>query len=715
MADERDFSLLKELRVSQEERRRKRQVSRKIIRFSEYLNLIEAGEERHFPNVQSRLWNAVLALGVTFISKSTDPQKAQMYGLEDGEILPHYHAFDEFVGLDDVIDDFLSTIHAPVLLPGTSEEERQAPILVGPTGSGKSRFVDRLIRILEDSGSMWRIYGCPHNDKPLYLFPRHLRPRFDDPEADKSETEALTDSARRVRLRLKELNLSIEGDLCPICRERLLHGWEDVRLPDGNPLPWAPSGFKGGVPLEDFPVEKTEFSKRSATGYYEVPLTDEEELDPSPLIGRIDLAKIPIFGSESAVGALTLDGGFNKANQGIIEFPEIFKRSRRALKILINATQDKMVPLPGSHGHVSVDILTIGHSNWEEFSRFRRKEARNEALMRRFMNKFFRYNLFLSEEVDLLNKRIRRKDGRDIFDIAPHTVEVVASLAIMSRFKPSPLPNVSPLQKMAVLNGEAVSIPDVGRFLRPADVRHPEDGLEEAISFREEMKLFGRLFHRLRLRNKALRGETGGIIPVIPAEALGLLPLMVEEVCRAHSFLEEKRKTLESYIELIRQEYHWELEIELRAALIPNFSDIVDQFFLKYVQHCEAWVKLKTKGEKIIEPDEDYLKWIEAGFPGGAKNIKEFRLNKAELYWKLLGEGKEIHYRDLGEGMQQAFETAALREIFRRMRALHSQMAATEEDREKYRAAIEHLKQLGYSDLTAPLVIDYYATSVFQI
>jgi len=153
----------------------------------------------------------------------------------------------------------------------------------------------------------------------------------------------------------------------------------------------------------------------------------------------------------------------------------------------------------------------------------------------------------------------------------------------------------------------------------------------------------------------------------------------------------------------------------LRAALIPNFSDIVDQFCLKYIQHCEAWVKMKTKGEKVIEPDEDYLKWIEAGFPGGAKNIKEFRLNKAELYWKMAAEGREMHYWDMGEGMRYAFENAGLREIFRWMRALHSQAAVTDEDRKKYQAAIEHLKRFGYSDLTAPLVIDYYASSVFQI
>ncbi len=703
------FSLLYELRKIQKERAVQRQVKRRIIPFAEYLALLESGTEHYFTTVHERLYHAIVSRGVNYVSYETNPFLANLYGLEKNKVLPIYSAFEDFVGIADVIDEIVAYFHGPMVLPGTSEAELQALVLIGPTGSGKSRFVDRLIKILEESGPLWRLYGCPHNDHPLSLLPRHLRPLLDD-AAEEKAVAALPDSAVKIRRRLKELGIRIESDICPVCRERLLRGWPDIRLPNGEPLPWAKDGFPAGSPiaLEDYPVERAEFSKRSNTGYFEVPLTDEDDLDISPLVGKIDIAKIPLYRSESDVRVLTLDGAFNRANQGIIEFPEIFKRPRRPLKILIGATQDKTVPLPGSHGNVSVNVLIIGHSNWEEYNKFRAKGARNEALMRRFVVKYFRYNLSLSEEVRLLESRLNTKKCRKLFDIAPHTMETVAALAVLSRYRN--IPEISPIQKLEVLDGKRV-IDAKNRELTVKDVRHPEDGLEEAISFREEMKLFERLFYIKRAQSGMLNSDNFvkiKKIPIIPADAFDLLPQMVEEVVRSQSLGEEWKKGVLSYIPLLKDRYNTKLSEELRRILIPNLVELTNAIFLNYIRNCELWYEQQLGNKLSQKADEEFLSWVEKNIEGGVRNVKEFRKSRLQLYWAEKEKSGEVTYQNLGFECARAFEECAFREFMRLVGRVRNVEDATENEKEEYQRLIEAMKSLGYTELTAPLVLDYF-------
>ena len=79
------------------------------------------------------------------------------------------------------------------------EESRQVLYLMGPVGSGKSSLVERLKRGLEELAPIFVIDGCPIHEQPLHLIPRHLRPAFEE-----------------------MLGAKIEGDLCPVCRYRLM-------------------------------------------------------------------------------------------------------------------------------------------------------------------------------------------------------------------------------------------------------------------------------------------------------------------------------------------------------------------------------------------------------------------------------------------------------------------------------------------------------------
>src|SRR5579883_3354743 len=83
------------------------------------------------------------------------------------------------------------------------EVRKRILLLMGPVGGGKSTIVTLLKRGLErhtrtDEGAVYGIKGCPMHEEPLHLIPDVLRPDIE-----------------------KEYGIYIEGDLCPVCRQRL--------------------------------------------------------------------------------------------------------------------------------------------------------------------------------------------------------------------------------------------------------------------------------------------------------------------------------------------------------------------------------------------------------------------------------------------------------------------------------------------------------------
>src|SRR5439155_20491293 len=88
------------------------------------------------------------------------------------------------------------------------EVRKRILLLMGPVGGGKSTIVTLLKRGLErytrtDDGGVYGIKGCPMHEEPLHLIPDVLRPDVE-----------------------KEYGLYVEGDLCPVCRQRLRDEFE---------------------------------------------------------------------------------------------------------------------------------------------------------------------------------------------------------------------------------------------------------------------------------------------------------------------------------------------------------------------------------------------------------------------------------------------------------------------------------------------------------
>ena len=369
--------------------------------FIDYLELVKAN-----PDIaqlsHKRLYERIMSEGVEVLKGDENPKIRKIYG---NETIKRYGFFkDDFFGIDKVLMKLVNYLHSASM---KGEEARQVLYLVGPVGAGKSSLVEALKLALVSCEPIYSIKGCPMHEEPLHLVPNHLRGKFNE-----------------------MLGTQIEGDLCPVCKYRLIHE------------------FNGEY--ENVPVERKNFSIRSRKGIGVVPPVDPNNQDTSILTGSIDISKMDMY-PEDDPRIFSLNGAFNVGNRGLVEFIEVFKNDVEYLHTIITATQEKSIPSPGKGSMIYFDGLIVAHSNEAEWEKFK-SDHTNEAILDRIVKIEVPYCLELDEEVKIYEKILKRSNFKA--HIAPHTIEIAAMFAILSRLSPSA--KVDPMTKLKIYNGEDI-------------------------------------------------------------------------------------------------------------------------------------------------------------------------------------------------------------------------------------------------------------------
>lgn len=202
--------------------------------FLDYLEIVKSN-----PDIaklaHKRMYDIIVGKGVELLKAEENPRVKKIYG---NETIRKYDFFkNDFYGIDKVIMKLVNYFNSASM---KGEESRQVLYLVGPVGAGKSSLVESLKKALEEADPIYALKGCPMHEEPLHLIPKHLRPKFEE-----------------------LLGVQIEGDLCPVCRYRLMHDYNGK--------------------YEEFPVETKTFSIRSRKGIGVVPPVDPNNQDTSIL------------------------------------------------------------------------------------------------------------------------------------------------------------------------------------------------------------------------------------------------------------------------------------------------------------------------------------------------------------------------------------------------------------------------------------------------
>ncbi|MBY0446448.1 MAG: PrkA family serine protein kinase, partial [Burkholderiales bacterium] len=304
------------------------------------------------------------------------------------KVIRIYPAFREFYGMEEVIEQVVAYFrHAAQGL----EEKKQILYLLGPVGGGKSSIAEKLKELME-CVPFYCIKGSPVNESPLGLF-----------NAD--EDGALLQEQFGIASRyLKTI-----------------------------PSPWAVKRlheFNGDI--NQFRVVKRHPSVLRQVAIAKTEPGDENNQDISALVGKVDIRKLEKYAQDDP-DAYSYSGGLCLANQGLLEFVEMFKAPIKVLHPLLTATQEGNFKGTEGFGAIPFDGVVLAHSNESEWKQFKNNKN-NEAFLDRIYIVKVPYCLRVSEEVRIYEKLVFNSSLSKA-PCAPGTLKMMAQFAILSRLR----------------------------------------------------------------------------------------------------------------------------------------------------------------------------------------------------------------------------------------------------------------------------------------
>tara|TARA_R110000824_G_scaffold22464_9_gene82224 strand:+ start:12671 stop:14608 length:1938 start_codon:yes stop_codon:yes gene_type:complete len=596
-----------------------------------------------------RLYNTLIDYGITRMTES-DVRCQNLFNSEEMKTYDYFQS--SFFGMEAPLKKIMRFLHSAAM---RGEESRQVLLLLGPVGAGKSALVEHIKRALEVADPIYHIKGCPIREEPLHLIPRSLRDKFQE-----------------------SYNLTIEGDLCPICRHRLLNEF------DGD--------------YTQMPIVTSTFSIRGRRGVGVVPPMDPNTQDTSILIGSEDISKLDLY-PEDDPRVLSLNGAFNVGNRGIVEFVEVFKNEIEFLHTMITATQEKSVPSPGKQAMIYFDGVILSHCNEAEWNKFK-SEHTNEAILDRIVRVNVPYCLEYQEEVKIYKKLLEGSDFNS--HIAPHTLEIASMFAVLSRLKPTS--KVDSLTKMKIYNGEEII---EKALIKKVDINDLREEVRD-----EGMTGISTRFIMKAVDNALADSEKNIITPISMRDAL------IRQVKEQVTNEEDRKRYLLFLQKTLHEEYLKILEKEITKAFVSAYEEQAESLFNNYLDHAEAYVNnTKVKDHITNEemlPDESFLKSIEEqiGIKGTAKD--NFRADITSYMFAKLRRNENIDWRSYGP-LKEAIENKLVASVKQISRIVTKSKSRDTKQQRKYGDMVATLvEEYGYNEDSAEEVIKFAANNLWR-
>jgi len=536
------------------------------------------------------------------------------------------------------------------------EESRQVLLLMGPVGAGKSALIDSVKRALEGAENHYHLEGCPIREEPLHLLPRSLRSEFEE-----------------------ILGVHIEGDLCPVCRHRLMEEF------DGK--------------YEDFPITESSFSQRGRRGIAVVPPMDANSQDVSVLVGTEDISKLDKY-PEDDPRVLSLNGAFNVGNRGIVEFVEVFKNEIEFLHTMLTATQEKRVPSPGKNDMIYFDGVILSHCNESEWNRFK-GEHTNEAILDRVLKIEVPYVLELDQEQKIYEKMINRSDFRGAH-IAPHALKIASMFSVMSRLTNTNKCDL--LTKMKIYNGDAII--EKGK-VKKVDIK---DLKAEAVH--EGMEGISTRFIMKSLDAALSDSENEMITPI------NVMDSLVKQVHEQIIDADKKERYLEIIQNTIREEYLNILENEIAKAFITAYEEQAQSLFETYMDNAESYTTKSRVKNKITreesEPDEKFMRSIEEmiGVVGSSRD--GFRSDVTAFMFSKLRRGETVDYTSYAP-LRDAVEQYLITSVKDIARIVTRSKTRDDEQKKKHSDMVKTLiDEYGYNEHSAEEILTYASNNLWR-
>jgi serine protein kinase len=575
--------------------------------FAEYLEIV-----RHRPEVTRNAWQRLYDLVLSFGSDTyTEYRKPIVrYRFFDD---PFENGRDAVFGIDVHLMKLVNVLKSAALGFGP---EKRVLLLHGPVGSAKSTIVRLMKKAVEaysrsPEGALYtfewhlpdgQVVPSPMHEDPLRLIPTDLRAQVVE--------ELNRQAGSKARYRIE-----VEGDLDPVSRYLFREGLRQV---DGD---WNRL-------MERVRVKRLLLSERDRVGIGTFQPKDEKNQDSTELTGDINYRKIAELGSDSDPRAFNFDGEFCVANRGIIEFVEMLKLDVAFLYDLLGASQEHVIK-PKKFAQTHIDEVIIGHTNEPEYRKLQSNEFM-EALRDRTIKIDVPYITRWSEEARIYRRDFKRRVKKPI---APHTLEMAAMWAVLTRLEDPKKPNLTLLQKMKLYDGKT----------QPG---FTEDNVKELrkTANREGMEGISPRYVQDKISNALVRD----------ADAASLNAFMVlnelESGLKNHSLLndEDKKKRYRELLGVVKKEYEDIVKNEVQKAIASDEGAIA-RLCGNYVDNVKAYTQRERVKNSFTggyeEPDERLMRSVEEKIDIPAARKDDFRRELMNYIGALALDGKQFNYR----------------------------------------------------------------------
>jgi serine protein kinase len=569
--------------------------------------------------------------------------------------LKTYPVFADFYGMEETIERIVGFFrHAAQGL----EERKQILYLLGPVGGGKSSLAERLKQLME----RLPIYVLKAGDQ--------VSPVFESP-----------------------LGLFDPDTMGPMLEDR--YGIPLRRL-TGLASPWAMKRLdEFGGDLSKFRVAKLFPSRLRQIAVSKTEPGDENNQDISSLVGKVDIRKLEHY-AQNDPDAYSFSGGLNRANQGILEFVEMFKAPIKMLHPLLTATQEGNYVGTENIGSIPFHGIILAHSNEAEWLTFK-NNRNNEAFIDRISVIKVPYCLRVSEERRIYEKLIRGSELAEA-PCAPGTLDMLARFSVLTRLRKHD--NSSVYSKMRVYDGESLkeTDPQAKSMQEYRDTAGIDEGMD-GVSTRFAFKVLSQTFNYDSTE--------------IAADPVHLL-YMLEQSIRREQFPEE---TEQRYFEFLKDElaprYAEFIGNEIQKAYLESYHDYGQNLFDRYVDYADAWIE----DQDFKDPDTGQLlnrellnqELSKIEKPAGIANPKDFRneVVKFALRARASHGGKNPSWTSY-EKIRDVIEKRMFSQVEDLLPVISFGSKSDSETQKKHTEFVSRMKARGYTERQVRRLVEWY-------
>jgi serine protein kinase len=651
--------------------------------FTDYLELVMENPTVA-RNAFQRVYDMILSYGVE--SMTQFKQEITKYKFFSD---PVDHGTDAIYGLERPLMQLVDFFKSAAQGYGT---EKRILLLHGPVGSSKSTMARLLKKGLEsyskgDTGKCytysWRLpkhmgggdggeqfLECPMHEEPLLLIPR---------EARADVLEAINEKLPEGR------QIKLYGEICPFCRKI------QADLMDAYDGDWKKM-------IDHVKVRRLILSEKDRRGIGTFQPKDEKNQDSTELTGDINYRKIAEYGSDSDPRAFNFDGELNIANRGIVEFIEVLKLDVAFLYDLLGASQEHLIK-PKKFAQTYIDEVILGHTNEPEYKKLQGNEMM-EAFRDRTIKIDVPYNIRLEDEIKIYMKDFA-SDKIKGMHIAPHTIEVAAMWALMTRLAEPKKAGITKLQKLKLYNGK--SIPGFTEdSIKELKEEAPREGMQGISPRYIQDKISNALVSHQAQLEKAIN------------------PFMVmnelEGGLTHHSLItdEELKKEYKELLAVVREEYEDILKGEVQRAISAD-EDAIKRLAANYIENVRAYTQHERVRNRYTgrdeDPDERLMRSIEEKIDIPDSRKDDFRQEIMNYIGALALDGKKFEY-NTNARLLKALELKLFEDQRDTIKLKNLVSSVVDDETQQKIDVVKQrlIKYFGYNETSATDVLNYVAS-----